>query len=210
MIEDKGLKLIERMFDDSTPPDLETMAFIRGLMDESDRGCVLAGTAFLNDEVEALLRASFCESSDMLKKTVDPLFKGGNAPLGSFWAKIKLALALELITPSTHDILDRMRELRNEFAHKSSPVSLSDEKLGPILVKLEAHLQKVIKAFGLLVEEKLSVLGNNMAEARPLSRRKIEFVLAVGFCEADIHKGRRKAYKWRTARNCPIDKDAMA
>ncbi len=136
MIDDKGVELIERLFRESGPIDEESKIFARTLLDESDRGSVLVGTAYLDEEVELLLRDAFLTTDEAIKKCVDPMLKGGRAPLSSFWAKVKIACAMGLISPAVHDALDKMRDLRNAFAHRAGPVSLSDERVAPILHKL--------------------------------------------------------------------------
>lgn len=197
---DPGIELIEAMFDESTPVDTEAIAFARTLFEESDRGCVLVGTAYLDDEIELLLREAFGASDDTVKKAVDPLLKGGNAPLGSFWARIKIALAMGLINTDVHDALDKMRELRNAFAHKTGTVSLSDEKVAPILSSLTSHVQKIVKAFKLLIEKYVSEAraateshGKTLSIPAGMSPSRIQFVLAVAFLDREILISRSKA-----------------
>jgi DNA-binding MltR family transcriptional regulator len=201
MADDKGIELIESMLRESAPIDEESRVFIHTLMDESDRGCVLAGAAYLDDEVELLLRDAFLKPDEAIKKCIDPLLKGGNAPLGSFWAKIKVACAMGLISPTLHDALDKVRELRNAFAHKAGPVSLSDERVAPILNRLEEHVQKVVKVFKLVGEDQQSrvkaLVEKDVAGAKELAKEQIsvlktEFALIVGFLYSEIRDNRNR------------------
>src|SRR5882724_12017155 len=62
----------------------------------------------------------------MKEKIVDELFEGGNAPLGTFSSRAKLAYTLALISePEFHDI-DLIRRIRNEFAHDTKASFAND------------------------------------------------------------------------------------
>ena len=57
---------------------------------ESDRGCVLVAAAILDNCLETLLRAEFSQDATVVKRVINPLFKG-QGPLASFWSKTQLA-----------------------------------------------------------------------------------------------------------------------
>lgn len=201
MVNDPGLELIEKMFDESTPVDQEALALINTLMEESDRGCVLVGAAHLDGEVQMLLREKFEGAEEVVRKAVDPLLKGGFAPLGSFSARTKLALALGLINSEVHDALDKLRELRNTFAHTTGPVRLSMKQVGSILCKLPAHFQKVVKAFRLMSDQRMAdwrASGKDKEkkdEIAVLSSHRIDLALTMGFLESQILKSRAEVRK---------------
>jgi Mannitol repressor len=48
---------------------------------------------------------------------------GGNGPLSTFSAKIKLAYALGIVSAETRLQIERVREVRNHFAHHKDKVS---------------------------------------------------------------------------------------
>jgi DNA-binding MltR family transcriptional regulator len=50
-------------------------------------------------------------------KVVEDLFEGGNAPLGTFSARAKLAYTLGLISAEELHDIDLIRKIRNDFAH---------------------------------------------------------------------------------------------
>lgn len=90
---------------------------------QTDRGAAIIGAAYLEVGLAQLLLACFVTS----KKTIDEktgkpfwhaLFRDPNAPLASFSAKIRLASALGLIGDHTEADLNRIREIRNRFAHE--------------------------------------------------------------------------------------------
>lgn len=201
MVNDPTLDLIERIIDESIPVDQEALALVETLMEESDRGCVLVGVAYLDEEVQLLLRESFESAKEVVRKAVDPLLKGGFAPLGSFSARIKLALALGLIDLEVHDVLDRLRELRNAFAHTNGPVRLSKEQVSSILCRLPTYLQKFAKVLRLCTESRVAEFRRsgrakeNKEEIALLSSHRIEMALIVGFLVSHILKSRAEVRK---------------
>src|SRR4051794_34378311 len=53
----------------------------------------------------------------MDKPNRDRLFTGEGAPLAALSARIKIAFALDIISPTERDELNCIREIRNAFAH---------------------------------------------------------------------------------------------
>ena len=80
---------------------------------QGDRGTALVAAAWLDDAMEARIRAA-CRPN---KATVDEMLRP-DGPLGSFSARIKLAFLFDLIEPMVKKDLDLIRRIRNEFAHK--------------------------------------------------------------------------------------------
>lgn len=189
---DKALALVDNMFDDSLPVDEDTLLLMKTLFQESDRGCVLVGAAYLDDELELMLRTNFSNDEKTIKKTINLLFKGGNAPLSSFWAKTNIAFALELINNETYSAINKVRELRNSFAHKAGPAILTDDSVAPIISKLEKYIQKATKAFRETIDEILLEAKAVKDDVKPpISGQKLEFILAIGFIASNITKGRK-------------------
>ncbi|MEZ9795369.1 hypothetical protein AB4283_24790, partial [Vibrio splendidus] len=77
---------------------------------ESDRGAVLVAGSMIEESLKNLLIAKLAPSS----KNDDPLFNGGNAPLGTFSARIEMSYRLGLITVETKDLLSIFKSLRND------------------------------------------------------------------------------------------------
>lgn len=95
--------------------------FLRQL---DERGLVLSLAAFAEEALGDLI-LSFLMPGDAAKRLVE----GFNAPLGTFSARIKMAYSLGLITEGQHSDLDRLRRIRNEFAHSWEPLTFADQKL---------------------------------------------------------------------------------
>jgi mannitol operon repressor len=81
-------------------------------LNESPRGKVLISTDYLEQMLKEIL------SSFLLKdRVVEDLFEGGNAPLGTFSSRSKLAFTLGLISEIEFQDIDLIRRIRNDFAH---------------------------------------------------------------------------------------------
>jgi mannitol operon repressor len=92
--------------------------YLEELNRESPRGKVLVSTGYLEQMLEEILRAFMLEV-----KTVDDLFEGGNAPLGTFSSREKMCHALGLISDNEFHDIDQIRRIRNHFAHRMSASS---------------------------------------------------------------------------------------
>jgi len=103
----------------------------RVLHNLDDRGLVLSLSAFAEDSLGALLMA-FMLSSDASTK----LLEGFNAPLGTFAARIKAAYSLGLINKSQFNDLERLRKIRNEFAHTWQSIEISKPNISALIKQM--------------------------------------------------------------------------
>lgn len=96
-----------------------------------DRGVVLVSTALVEQLLEDAILVH-CLKSYESPPDRDRLFGGdpatGNA-VGSLHAKIILGNALGLYGPNFRDDLDRLRRIRNVFAHAKMPLSLKSQAI---------------------------------------------------------------------------------
>jgi DNA-binding MltR family transcriptional regulator len=129
---------------------------------ESDRGCVIFGTALLSEGLEELLRSSLRRAPED-NKLIDSLFQG-YAPLSTFSAKIQLAYALGILPRHLKERIELVRRLRNEFAHESGPLTFEDPRCADRLKLL----------FGLLLEDRAFETMLDSQEERQSSGGKIE------------------------------------
>jgi DNA-binding MltR family transcriptional regulator len=90
--------------------------------DLDERGLVLTLAAFGEEALGELL-GQFMIPGD----AANALLKGFNAPLGTFSARIKAALALGLLTKRQQENLERLRRIRNEFAHGWEPITFDNQ-----------------------------------------------------------------------------------
>lgn len=94
------------------------------LADLDERGLVLSLAAFAEDSLGDLLRA-FMRSNEASIE----LLNGFNAPLGTFSARSKAALALGLITDDQFKDIEHLRKIRNAFSHTWKPISFATQSV---------------------------------------------------------------------------------
>lgn len=107
--------------------------FMSQIDDDSDRAVALViGSMFaqtLKDGIE-----SYLETAD--QSHIVALFDENNAPLGTFYARILLARALNFIDSDEQDNLDCIRRIRNAFAHSTKAISFSTPEIEAECAKL--------------------------------------------------------------------------
>lgn len=92
---------------------------------ESDRGCALVSAAYLENELSILLKIFFIDQG---KDTTKVLFDF-NGPVGTFSAKIKMANALGLLPTEIKTELERLRSIRNDFAHLQEHLTFESKSI---------------------------------------------------------------------------------
>jgi len=85
----------------------EIKQFAEVLQEERDRGCVLVAAAFLDAALYSLLKAYCLEEEDIVADLSKLRFR----------QKTNLAFGLGLLGRREKENLDRIRTIRNEFAH---------------------------------------------------------------------------------------------
>jgi hypothetical protein len=86
------------------------------MSDASDRSVAIVGAALLDDTLGFALTYRFIA---LEKSWTDRLFDGADAPLGTLSAKVRMGYALRLFGSTTCADLDRVRWIRNQFAHSA-------------------------------------------------------------------------------------------
>jgi hypothetical protein len=114
-----SLSELKRLQFDLRQEDYER--FYKELNEQSDRGAALVATAF----IEHILVMVLCTRMAAVEGGVNSWFYGDKAPFSSFSAKIKIARALGILGPQTEEYLDRLRNIRNLFAHTPRPADFS-------------------------------------------------------------------------------------
>jgi hypothetical protein len=123
-------KLVEELLRD-TPP--KTRDFTKEVIDESDRGVALICTEDLNLKLEELFRSrSPIREKAQVKRIVDPLFDAGG-PLSSFSFRTKLAYSFGYIGEPLFAELEKIRQIRNRFAHSSTPLRFDSPSVSPLI-----------------------------------------------------------------------------
>jgi DNA-binding MltR family transcriptional regulator len=114
----------------------EAMDFRRTLNSETDRGCALMASAYLEDQIRELLRARFVDDA----KTAEEVLNEATGPLSTFSSRINLAYLLGLISPATRRELHIIRKIRNDFAHHHRPITFSTDSVASRCLELHAHV----------------------------------------------------------------------
>lgn len=104
------------------------------LHEESDRGCALVAAAFIDEALGQLLRHRFEKNPEAA--TAAQWLLRPDGPLGSFWSRAHLCLALGLIDPPVLKELDILRRIRNRFAHQYGPSSFNDNAIRDLIQEL--------------------------------------------------------------------------
>lgn len=117
-------------------------AFLREFQSETDRGAALVGASLIDQKLADTLRAFFVAA-----KSAGELLDGGNAPLGTFSARIKAAHALGLIDSFELAECDLIRKVRNEFAHSIHGTTFTQLKITALCGRLRSDLPGERKAF---------------------------------------------------------------
>lgn len=95
-------------------------------------GLVMAMAAALEDDLE---RCLLVQMSSLSKRHQERLFRG-YGPLSTFSAKIDVAFAFEIIDHGTLAELNKIKEIRNRFAHGMGLYSLDQPPMRDLFNKL--------------------------------------------------------------------------
>lgn len=116
------------------PTDEEVATLFHEMLNDGARGCVLAGTSFIEDVLRGAIAFRFGHLS---AKEMRDLFEG-TAPLSTYSAKIKMAYAMGIIGKRTRHDLEKLRELRNAFAHSTRHLTFNLPEISNIVGSLHA------------------------------------------------------------------------
>ena len=108
--------------------------FVKEFQNETDRGAAILAAAMLDQKLKTVLQDYLIEG-----KSTDFLFKGPNAPLGSFSSRQHLAYSLGLISEYEYNDCEIVRKIRNDFAHKFElEFSFNDKRISDLCLNLRA------------------------------------------------------------------------
>jgi hypothetical protein len=117
------------------PTEGETNQAFRELANDSnDRAVAIVGAALLESTLQSALM--FRLKKIGARNTID-IFRGDDAPFGSFSDKIKLGLAINLLgNPARHD-LDCIREIRSAFAQtRRTSLTFETAEIATVCVRI--------------------------------------------------------------------------
>lgn len=101
-----------RPLTETNPHLKDFVPFLDDLNKETARGAVLVAAAYLERQLGEIVASFVVEG-----RPAKDLLEGFNAPLGTFAARAAAAEAMGLISADEFGDLQRIRKIRNEFAH---------------------------------------------------------------------------------------------
>jgi DNA-binding MltR family transcriptional regulator len=149
----------------------EVMSFRKSLDAETDRGCGLMAAAFLDTELDRLLRSVLVEDDKVANELLDQ-----SKPVGTFSSRIDLCYLLGLISPLSRRDFHLVRKIRNAFGHTHLPIGFGGKGTANRCRELTHHLRDgsdpprklfVSSAVGLL-----AVIHSAMNESERIAARK--------------------------------------
>jgi len=108
-------------------------ALLHQLATENDRTVALAGGAVLEQDLVRIIRESFIPLND--EEMADTFFEP-DALLGTFARRTTMAHLLGLIDAGVKADLDRIRRIRNVFAHRVEDLKFSHPQIAEVCEKL--------------------------------------------------------------------------
>jgi hypothetical protein len=132
------------------PDENELREMFAALETESDRGCALIAGSLLENILATTLQSHFADCGEAFRKK---LFEGADAPLSTFSAKIKLGRALAIYDQQIQSSFEKIKDIRNAFAHSLKPLSFEHPSISAHVKAL--HPSNMPKAEGNLSAERI-------------------------------------------------------
>lgn len=143
---------------------------INSLGRQGHAALVIAMTARLEHELERCIKKKMRPLSKEMSKR---LFED-YGPLNTFASRIDMAFALDITTPEIHAELNKMKGLRNLFAHSPKVLSLDEEPARSLFGSLKrpaaasGNSQQVLFACVLAIDDHLEKFLVSMGEPEDL------------------------------------------
>ncbi len=118
----------------------DAMPVFRKLVGETDTGIAIVSAAYFDDCLKKLFSLNIDKSS---RKIFEAIFDF-NGPLGTLSSKINLAFGLSLISKETHQRLNSIRKIRNEFAHSPYGISFNTEEIKNKIIGIDVNHKRFI------------------------------------------------------------------
>jgi len=160
------------------------------LSKESDRGVVLISASFLEEALEALLRARFSIRHPKSKSSTNPLFDTFG-PLHSFSGKVKICYAMDLIGKWMYRDLEIVRNLRNDFAHSVGAARFDLPESVQLTKRLKAADLAVTtitkEAAGTKKAERIEIAKKSRSKSTKANMERVRFEMSVSFIGALLY-----------------------
>lgn len=93
------------------------------LMSEADRGAILLGVSIIDEQLTELFKRI---APIGISKTLSDKLFDSRGPFGELSSKLDIAYVCNLIPQNIFDTIHKLRKLRNNLAHRTSPFSLTE------------------------------------------------------------------------------------
>jgi DNA-binding MltR family transcriptional regulator len=120
----KVVKILEEKVPGLEKTMHETMSIRFALNKETGRGCALLAVSFLEQSIEKCLSKKMIGSNKHKKVLFD-----FNGPLGNFSNKLSLAYSIGLFQKIEFEELQKIRQVRNLFAHSYEYITFESKEL---------------------------------------------------------------------------------
>lgn len=112
----------------------EAIEFRKTLNSESDRACALMAAAYLELQLEKLIKSFLVEDAPVVNRVL-----GSSGPFGNFASKIDMAYLLGLIPNLVRRDLHLLRKIRNDFAHTHTQIDFTNPTVASRCHELKYH-----------------------------------------------------------------------
>ena len=123
----------KRTSDDDQNSQLEDVqGWLEEFQEETDRATAVLGAAFVDAQLESLLKSVMKEEPKQIKSLLGP-----GREIGGFMTRARLAYCLDLISRETFDELQAIARVRNKFAHGLHGLTFASPEVVKLCGKLK-------------------------------------------------------------------------
>jgi hypothetical protein len=162
-----------KTFVENHPHLKEFFAFLDILNKKSERGAMLVAATMIDDLLERCIKSFLVEDEE-----IDRLLVGFNAPLGTLSARTLAALALGILSKDEYKECERLRKIRNVFAHNIHS-SFEEQRLIDLCADLEMSAKDndnvIVGGRGKYTTSAISIILNLTNRPHYATKRRLKF-----------------------------------
>lgn len=150
----------------------------------------MVSAAFIDQALEALLRAKFSMRHAKSKSCIDPLFELFG-PLSTFYAKSKMCYAMDLVGEWVYRDLEIVRKVRNDFAHSVAVATFHLSKVVQLTEQLKAAdlavTQMTKEEAGTKEAKEMKITRKTESKHAKGNMERVRFGMSVSFIGALLY-----------------------
>ena len=128
------------------PTEKKVLKLLRSLTSAdhhaADRAAAIVGCAFVEAALETAILAKFVPMASETERS--NIFDGESGPLATLSARIRIGHALGIFGPQTRKELDRLRHIRNAYAHSASQIKFITPEISAVCDQLSLYQKMTI------------------------------------------------------------------